>query len=52
MDDIRTGETIARMSEIIAAQKSPVSLVVTGDDLGKQRSCFIRSGLMRDYDDD
>ncbi|CAF5099602.1 unnamed protein product, partial [Rotaria sp. Silwood1] len=32
-DDIRTGETIARTSEVIAAQKLPVSLVVTGDDL-------------------
>jgi len=34
-DETRTGETISRMSEVIAAQTSPVSLVVTGDDLGK-----------------
>ncbi|CAF1013806.1 unnamed protein product [Adineta steineri] len=32
-DETRTSETIARMSEVIAAQKLPVSLVVTGDDL-------------------
>ncbi|CAF2490271.1 unnamed protein product [Rotaria sp. Silwood2] len=32
-DEIRTSETITRMSEVIAAQKLPVSLVVTGDDL-------------------
>jgi len=35
-DEVRTGETIARMSEVIAAQTSPVSLVVTGDDLSKR----------------
>ena len=34
-DERRTSETISRMSEVIAAQTSPVSLVVTGDDLGK-----------------
>jgi hypothetical protein len=34
-DEIRTGETIARMSEVIATQTLPVCLVVTGDDLGK-----------------
>ena len=34
-DDARTGETITRMSEVIAAQKLPVSLVVTGEDLSK-----------------
>ena len=33
-DEVRTKKTIARMSEVIAAQTSPVSLVVTGDDLG------------------
>ncbi|CAF1036322.1 unnamed protein product [Rotaria sordida] len=32
-DEVRTSETITRMSEVIAAQKLPVSLVVTGDDL-------------------
>lgn len=37
-DELRTGETITRMGEIIAAaaQKQPVSLVVTGDDLSKR----------------
>jgi hypothetical protein len=35
-DEIRTDETIARMSEVIAAQTLPVSLVVTGDDLSKK----------------
>jgi hypothetical protein len=34
-NEVRTGETIARMSEVIAAQTLPVSLVVTGDDLSK-----------------
>ena len=34
-DETRTSETIARMSEVIAAQTLPVSLVVTGDDLSK-----------------
>lgn len=33
-DEVRTKKTIARMKEVIAAQTSPVSLVVTGDDLG------------------
>ncbi|CAM4756544.1 unnamed protein product [Rotaria magnacalcarata] len=33
-DELRTGETISRMSEVIAAQNLPVSLVVTGEDLG------------------
>jgi hypothetical protein len=33
--DVRTRETISRMSEVIAAQILPVCLVVTGDDLGK-----------------
>lgn len=32
-DEMRTRETISRMSEIIAAQSLPVCLVVTGDDL-------------------
>ncbi len=32
------GETIARMSEVIAAQTLPVCLVVTGDELGKSGS--------------
>jgi hypothetical protein len=35
-DEIRTGETIARMSEVIAAQTLAVSLVVTGEDLSKK----------------
>ena len=39
-DEVRTGETISRMSEVIAAQTSPVSLVVTGDDLSKTISPF------------
>jgi len=39
-DELRTGETITRMSEVIAAQTSPVCLVVTGDDLSK-KSLFI-----------
>ncbi len=34
-DELRTGETISRMSEVIAAQTLPVSLVVTGDDLSE-----------------
>ena len=34
-DETRTSETISRMSEVIAAQTLPVSLVVTGDDLSK-----------------
>ncbi|CAF4274212.1 unnamed protein product, partial [Rotaria magnacalcarata] len=34
-DELRTGETISRMSEVIAAQNLPVSLVVTGEDLGE-----------------
>ncbi|CAF4738883.1 unnamed protein product [Rotaria sp. Silwood1] len=33
IDEIRTSETIARISEDIIAQKLPVCLVVTGDDL-------------------
>jgi P-type E1-E2 ATPase len=33
-DEIRTGETITRMNEAIAAQTLPVCLVVTGDELG------------------
>ncbi|CAF4889155.1 unnamed protein product, partial [Rotaria magnacalcarata] len=33
IDEIRTSETITRMSEVIAAQTLPVCLVVTGDDL-------------------
>ncbi|CAF1303376.1 unnamed protein product [Adineta ricciae] len=32
-DDVRTEKTISRMREVIAAQASPVSLVVTGEDL-------------------
>jgi hypothetical protein len=34
-EETRTAETINRMSEVIAAQTSPVSLVVTGEDLSK-----------------
>jgi hypothetical protein len=47
-DETRTGETIARMSEVIAAQTSPVCLVVTGDDLGKRFVCVcvLGDGLM------
>ncbi|UJR25569.1 hypothetical protein I4U23_006914 [Adineta vaga] len=33
-DEVRTEKTIARMADVIAAQSSPVSVVVTGDDLG------------------
>ena len=34
-EEERTGKTIIRMVDVIAAQSSPVSLVVTGDDLGE-----------------
>ena len=37
-DETRTHETITRMSEVIAAQTSPVCLVVTGDELSKNIS--------------
>ena len=40
-DEVRTSETISRMSEVIAAQTLPVSLVVTGDDLGKNAFDFV-----------
>lgn len=32
-EEIKISETITRMSEVIAAQRQPVSLVVTGEDL-------------------
>ena len=35
-EEVHTSETITRMSEVIAAQKLPVSLVVTGEDLSKR----------------
>ena len=34
-EEVRTSETITRMKDVISAQKPPVSLVVTGDDLSK-----------------
>lgn len=37
-DDIRTSETIARISKIIAAQTLPVCLVVTGDGLSTKKT--------------
>jgi hypothetical protein len=48
-DETRTGETIARMSEVIAAQTSPVCLVVTGDDLGKRFVCVCARRGCDDY---
>jgi len=34
-EEVRTSETITRMKDVISAQKPPVSLVVTGDDLSQ-----------------